>query len=74
MKAAFTRTYNKESHLTPYAVESAATKKKKKAAPIGEYYILSLVFPLHFEAFICFFLMPGFDSVASLIAESGKKC
>ncbi|CAK8697042.1 unnamed protein product [Clavelina lepadiformis] len=29
VKAALTRTYNKESHLTPYAVESAAAKKKK---------------------------------------------
>jgi replication factor C subunit 1 len=30
IKAAFTRTYNKGSHLTPYASDVAAKKKSKK--------------------------------------------
>ena len=29
MKAAFTRTYNKEGHKTPYAIRSAAKKGKR---------------------------------------------
>ena len=35
MKAAFTRTYNKEAHLTPYAISSGPKKGKRKGGAGG---------------------------------------
>ncbi len=35
-KAAFTRQYNKESHLTPYAAVTGAKKRKGRGAAGGE--------------------------------------
>ena len=35
VKAAFTRTYNKEAHLTPYAISSGPKKGKRKGGAGG---------------------------------------
>ena len=37
-KAAFTRTYNKEVHLTPYATGTLTKKGRGGGAPVGEDY------------------------------------